>query len=80
MESDNNQSSVVPKVVGSIVAVIVCCACILILTAGWVIYRAYQDLPGIPTSLPTGFVPPSDSPTPPPAPTIAPPTMDVTAP
>jgi hypothetical protein len=81
MESDNSdQSSIVPKLVGGAVAILVCCACVIILAAGWVIYQAYQDLPGIPTGLPTEFFPPSDSPTHPPVPTIAHPTMDVPAP
>ncbi len=46
MESPNNQSSSsVPKIVGGIVAILVCCACALIIGAGFLIYRASQQIP-----------------------------------
>ena len=58
MQSTTNQgSSSVPTIVGIIVAVLVCCACVLIGGAGALVYRAYQE---IPTGFPT-FVPPSES-------------------
>lgn len=56
MESNSNQSSAVPKIVGAIVAILVCCSCILIAVAGMVIYRASQQ---IPTDFAT-FIPPVD--------------------
>lgn len=46
MESPTNQSSsAVPKIVGGIVAILVCCACALILGAGALIFRASQEIP-----------------------------------
>lgn len=54
----NNRSSAVPKLVGGIVAILVCCACALILGAGVVMYRAYQQIPG---NVPTLFPPNNDS-------------------
>jgi immune inhibitor A len=57
METNSNQSSAVPKIVGGIVAVLVCCACALILGAGFVMYRASQE---IPVSV-TPFEPPTGS-------------------
>ena len=74
--SNNNKSSIVPKVVGGIVAILVCCACVAILAAGWFIYRASQNIPDIPIDLPTEFFPPSDTSTPQPVPTIARPPAD----
>jgi len=57
MESPNNQnSSIVPKIVGGVVAVLVCCACALIIGAGALIYRASQE---IPTDIST-LIPPLD--------------------
>ena len=54
----NNRSSAVPKLVGGIVALLVCCACALILGAGVVMYRAYQQ---VPANVPTLFPPNNDS-------------------
>src|SRR5687767_15097072 len=65
METNSNQSSSVPKIVGGIVAVLVCCACILIVGAAFVIYQASQS---VPLSL-TPFEPPTGS-TVTPAPTV----------
>ena len=59
METNSNQSSSVPKIVGGIVAVLVCCACALIAAAGFVMYQATQGQ-GAPFGL-TPFEPPSDS-------------------
>jgi hypothetical protein len=55
---NTNQTSSVPKVVGGIVAVLVCCACVLIIGAGAIIYRAAQ---GIPNALPSLIPPVNDS-------------------
>ena len=78
MESNaSNQSSVVPKVVGGIVAILVCCSCVLIFAAGWFIYQAYQNTP---IEIPTQIFPPLDSPTPQPVPTIDRTPTDVTSP
>lgn len=63
----NNRSSTVPKVVGGIVAILVCCACALIVGAGVVMYRAYQEIPG---NLPTLLPPVNDSVTAQPAPEL----------
>jgi immune inhibitor A len=67
METNSNQSSSVPKIVGGIVAVLVCCACVLIVGAGFVIYQASQGQ-GAPFSV-TPFELPTDS-TVTPAPTV----------
>jgi immune inhibitor A len=54
MESTGNQrSSSVPTIVGVGIAVLVCCACVLIGGAGALMYMAYQQ---VPSELPT-FVP-----------------------
>jgi immune inhibitor A len=50
----NQTSSSTPKIVGAIVAVLVCCACALIVGAGALAYRAYQQIPpDFLTSVPT---------------------------
>ena len=67
METNSNQSSAVPKIVAGIVAVLVCCACVLIVGAGFVIYQAAQGQ-GVPFSN-TPFEGPTDS-TVTPAPTV----------
>src|SRR5215207_2993335 len=59
METNSNQSSSVPKIVGGIVAVLVCCACALIMGAGFVMYQATQGQ-GAPFGL-TPFELPTDS-------------------
>jgi len=51
----NPSSSSVPKIVGGIVAVLVCCACIAIVAAAAIVYPSVK---GIPLS-PTQFFPPS---------------------
>jgi len=75
MESNpNNQSSLVTKVIVGIVAVLVCCACVAILAAGWFILRASRN---ISIDVPTEFSPPVvDTSTPQPVPTIARPPVD----
>jgi len=72
MESNPNQSSsLVPKIVGGVIAVLLCCACAVIVAAGVIVYRAYQPAPiddhlptiesptlvPIPTSVPSSPVP-----------------------
>ena len=48
----NQGSSAVPKIVGGIIAVLVCCACVLIVGAGVVVYRASQQIPSeFPTTI-----------------------------
>lgn len=67
MESNPNPSStssLVPKIVAGVAAVLVCCACIAILAAGFIIYQAYQQAPvDIPTVYPT-LEPPATAPVP----------------
>ena len=67
MEANSNQSSSVPKIVGGIVAVLVCCACVLIVGAGFVIYQASQGQ-GVPFSVTPFELPPGNTITP--APTV----------
>ncbi|MEP0807448.1 MAG: immune inhibitor A [Chloroflexota bacterium] len=45
MQSNSNSSSIVPKVVAGIVAVLLCCACLVILAAGYIIYQAVRPVP-----------------------------------
>ncbi len=71
MESNTNQSSNVTKIVIAIVAILLCCACLVIGAAGYIVYQAAQnmptDLPLPPTQsnpsnpLPTPERPPVDS-------------------
>ena len=53
----NQGSSAVPKIVGGIVAILVCCACALIVGAGVVMYRAAQQIPSDISTM----IPPFDS-------------------
>jgi immune inhibitor A len=58
MESSNRpsqSSSSVPKIVGVVVAILVCCSCALILGAGGVIYQVYKQSSSFP-SLMTPFI------------------------
>lgn len=48
---NTNQNSSVPKVVGGIVAILVCCACVLILGAGAILYTAGRGIPNVLPSL-----------------------------
>jgi immune inhibitor A len=57
METSTNQSSSTPKIIGAIVAILVCCSCIAIAAAGVFFYRAYQN---IPFDL-TPFIPPTEN-------------------
>ena len=45
MQSNPNQSSSAPKIIGTIVAILVCCSCIAIAVAGTFFYRLYQNTP-----------------------------------
>jgi hypothetical protein len=74
MENTNpSSSSPVPKIVGVIVAILVCCSCVLVLGAGIVGYGIYQNNPIIATS----FVPPViNTSTPQPAPQLERPSVD----
>lgn len=69
--SNTNQSSV-PKVVGGIIALLLCCTCALIVLAGAIIYWGYQQSP---TDMPFPFPTIESGPTVPP-PTPARPPMD----
>ncbi|HXF85242.1 MAG TPA: hypothetical protein VNK49_07615, partial [Anaerolineales bacterium] len=63
--SNTNQSSV-PKVVGGIIALLLCCTCALIVLAGAIIYWGYQQSP---TDMPFPFPTIESGPTvPPPTP------------
>lgn len=67
MEPNSNQSSSVPKIVGGIVAILVCCSFALIAAAGAVIYSASRQVPtAFATLLPPidDFVTPSPVPEP----------------
>lgn len=65
MQSDPNSSSALPKIIGIIVAILVCCSCIAIVAAGAFFYRAYQNTP---FNLTTPFAPFENTVTP--APTV----------
>jgi immune inhibitor A len=66
MQTGNNQSSSVPKIVGAVIAILVCCSCVLIAGAGIFIYRAYRN---VPLDVLTPFAPPTEN-TITPAPTV----------
>jgi immune inhibitor A len=74
MDSTSHQSSSsVPKIVGAIVALLVCCACALIAGASALVYRAYQEIPSeFPTFAP-GF---DNTATPPPSVEVNRPALD----
>ncbi len=58
METNNqpsSSSSSVPKIVGAIVAILVCCSCVLILGAGVVAYQVYKQSSNLP-SIMTPFI------------------------
>jgi immune inhibitor A len=65
MQSNLNSSSSLPKIIGIIVAILVCCSCIAIAAAGAFFYRAYQNTP---FNLATPFAPFENTVTP--APTV----------
>lgn len=45
MESNTDQSSTVTKVVIAVIAILLCCACIVIAGAGYILYQASQNAP-----------------------------------
>jgi immune inhibitor A len=49
MQPNPNPASALPKIIGIIVAILVCCSCIAIAAAGVFFYRAYQNTPFIPS-------------------------------
>jgi hypothetical protein len=59
MEASTNPSSSIPKIIGIIAAILVCCSCIAIAAAGAIFYRAYQSA-DTPFSL-TPFLPPVEN-------------------
>jgi immune inhibitor A len=77
METSNNQSSNVPKIVGAIVAILVCCSCIAIAAAGVIGYQAFNLLP---PEISTPISPTEEFTTPVPIPTLErPPTDTISA-
>jgi immune inhibitor A len=73
METSSNQSSNVPKIVGVIVAILVCCSCIAIAAAGVIAYRAFTLLP---PEISTAISPTEEFTTPVPIPTLERPSTD----
>lgn len=73
METSSNQSSNLPKIVGVIVAILVCCSCIAIAAAGVIGYRAFTLLP---TEISTAISPTEEFTTPVPIPTLERPSTD----
>ncbi len=55
--NSSQTSSAVPKIVGAIVAILVCCACVLVAGAGVIAYRAYQQIPTDISTLVPSLVP-----------------------
>jgi len=55
MDSNNNASNSAPKIIGAIVAILVCCACVAIIAAGGLAFYEYRNLP---TSNMTPLLPP----------------------
>ena len=73
METSSNQSSNLPKIVGVIVAILVCCSCIAIAAAGVIGYRAFTLLP---PEISTAISPTEEFTTPVPIPTLERPSTD----
>ncbi|HSG44596.1 MAG TPA: hypothetical protein VLA72_15715, partial [Anaerolineales bacterium] len=68
MESNTNQTSNTTKIVIGIIAVLLCCACVVILAAGFIIYRAVDQIPM--DDFPPLDYPTNESSTPVPVPTL----------
>ena len=68
MESNTNQTSNTTKIVIGIIAVLLCCACVVILAAGFIIYQAVDQIPM--DDFPPLDLPTDDSSTPIPVPTL----------
>ena len=73
METSSNQSSNVPKIVGVILAILVCCSCVVIAAAGVIGYRAFNLLP---PEISTVISPTEEFATPVPIPTLERPSTD----
>ena len=54
METSSNSSSSLPKIIGIIIAILVCCSCIAIAAVGVFFYRTHQNTP---FNLSTPFAP-----------------------
>jgi len=59
METGTTSSSSTPKIIGTIIAILICCSCIAIAAAGAVFYKAYQSV-ATPFNL-TPFLPPAEN-------------------
>jgi hypothetical protein len=73
METSSNQSSNLPKIIGAIVAILVCCSCIAIAVAGVIGYQAFNLLP---PEISTVISPTEEFTTPVPIPTLERPSTD----
>jgi immune inhibitor A len=73
METSSNQASNVPKIVGVIVAILVCCSCVAIAAAGVIGYQAFTLLP---SEISTAISPTEEFTTPVPIPTLERPSQD----
>ncbi len=73
METNTEPSSAVPKIVGGIVAILLCCACAVIIAAGVILYQASLQ---IPTDFPTLLPPIDEFVTPSPTPSVERPSTD----
>jgi immune inhibitor A len=73
METSSSQSSNVPKIVGAIVAILVCCSCVAIIAAGVIGYQAFNLLP---PEISTAISPTEEFTTPVPIPTLERPPTD----
>ena len=73
METSSNQSSNLPKIIGVIVAILVCCSCIAIAAAGVIGYQMFNLLPA---EIGTAVSPTEEFTTPVPIPTLERPSTD----
>jgi hypothetical protein len=67
MDSKNNASSTMPKIIGAIVAILVCCACVAIVAAGGLVFYETRNVSALES---TPFLPPVFEDTATPLPTI----------
>src|SRR6185503_10593454 len=73
METSSNQSSNLPKIIGVILAILVCCSCVVIAAAGVIGYQAFNLLP---PEISTVISPTEEFATPVPIPTLERPSTD----
>jgi hypothetical protein len=73
METSNNQSSTVLKIVGAVIGLLVICSCVVIVAAGVIAYRAFTLLP---PEISTAIAPTEEFMTPVPIPTLERPSTD----